>query len=264
MNFKEVNLVVKKHRLTLAAKTLQNLLDRYEGTQVADTLEKCVKPMLEHRLASLNQGEDRGEKKVGCEKKVLVASSGGVDSTASLLIAFETGLKPVAVTLKLPWGDSRPLNLEKFCEQLGIPLKTLGCTEEHLELFHDAQRRGYHPCGRCHSLLVGKLHSYATDVGADMIGFGNMLPTGTHAIRVVGESLVHVNIPALLALDKREALAITGFTGQLRYGCNFLGGLHKKHRYTRRVSLQRVFRELRAGCIDVEIAEQFVWSILSA
>jgi len=260
-----VDKLVKKHRLALATKTVHNLLETHKETRIGETLENCVIPMLEWRLASLDkeQGDTIGVE-TGCGKKVLVACSGGVDSTASLIVACKAGLNPVAITLKLPWGGNSPVNLEKLCKEFGIPLETLGYTEKHLELFEDVQQRGYHPCGRCHSLLVEELYSYAHNVGADLIGFGNMLPTGTHSIRVVGGNLVHVNIPALLALDKCEALAITGFTGRLDYGCNLLRVIHQKHRRTRWVSIQRVFRELRAGCIDAKMAEQFIWDILSA
>lgn len=120
-------------------------------------------------------GMERGE------KRVLMAMSGGVDSTAAAWLLREQGYECVGVTMEL-YG-STPENVEDArasARRLGIPHHVLPLSREFEEKvirpFVDAYERGETPnpcvdCNRC--LKFGLLFEAAGALGCDYVATGH-------------------------------------------------------------------------------------------
>lgn len=124
-------------------------------------------------------------------ERVLVAMSGGVDSTVAALLERERGAQVVAVTLKL-WADSRTDGNQACCspeavrgaravsQGLGIPHLTLDLEESFrrdvVAEFVDGYRAGEtpNPCVRCNgSLRIDAMVELAGRVGACRLATGH-------------------------------------------------------------------------------------------
>jgi tRNA-uridine 2-sulfurtransferase len=128
----------------------------------------------------------------GCER-VLVAMSGGVDSTVAALLERERGAEVVGVTLKL-WADQRTdaarsccsplavLGAREVAHSLGIPHLTLDLEETFRERVVGAFVEGYragetpNPCVLCN----GEVRIDAMIGLADRLGCGSLV-TGHYA-----------------------------------------------------------------------------------
>ena len=129
------------------------------------------------------------------KKKVLVAMSGGVDSSVTLLKILEMGYEAVGVTMKLwEYSDVGGNNLQDnnccavssinkaklVCERMGVPHYTIDFTESFrtnvVENFVDEyiQGRTPNPCVRCNSFIKWDTFiDQAKNLGADFIATGH-------------------------------------------------------------------------------------------
>jgi tRNA-specific 2-thiouridylase len=114
--------------------------------------------------------------------KVMVAMSGGVDSTMAAVLLVDQGYEAVGGTLKLADSDRCCLIFEakSTCADLGIPYHVLDAKKEFkceiIDLFISEYHKGRtpSPCIRCNSLLkFGTLLKYARDLGCDYIATGH-------------------------------------------------------------------------------------------
>ncbi len=226
---------------------VRNALKRLEKYGDKD-LDTYIKPILKSRL-----GETEKPPK---SAKTLIALSGGIDSKASALVAKEFHLTPEAVTFLV--SKSRKEPVERFCEDHEIPLNFIH-DNTYQKIWQEAEKKRFHPCGRCHSFIEEKIYEFAQHNGYKFVGFGDMLSVGSHAIYKVGE-LYRLNIPAMLSFTKEDHREITGEESQ-EFGCAFLKQLHEKYPFLTRYSIQRVMRELRSQCIDVDTAKKFIEDI---
>lgn len=127
------------------------------------------------------------------KKRVLVAMSGGVDSSVSAALLQRQGYECVGVYMRLgtaaevtglqaPDAAAFPASAAdaaKIAEQLGIKLTVLDCRDDLrqiIEYFVAEYRQGRtpNPCVRCNRLLkFGKLLQYAQSLGADFLATGH-------------------------------------------------------------------------------------------
>ena len=150
----------------------------------------------------------------GSRKKVVVAMSGGVDSSVAAALLLREGYDVVGVFMRLgsPDGVDAPAeadaescdasggkNKQGCCSvldaadarrvagMLGIPLYVLNFQEDFgrvIDYFVDEYNRGRtpNPCVRCNDWLkFGKLARYAEAVGADYVARGHYARVGTNA-----------------------------------------------------------------------------------
>ena len=195
------------------------------------------------------------QKKLEMEKdhKAIVALSGGVDSSFSLIVAKLLGFNPVAVTVD-PGSIILPSYFKKNIN--GLTSK-LNVSHEYLpvnmgEVIENSLEGRIHPCGKCSKTIEDSLLEYAEKSEIPFIIFGDFLATGSQStVRLNG--FWRLNLPAMLSATKGETRSVSGYFDVESvggYGCPLLNEVHKLHPHMRRFSIQRVLRETRAGVIE--------------
>lgn len=185
--------------------------------------------------------------------KAVVALSGGVDSSSSLIIAKQLGFNPIAVTVN-PGSIILPnyfrVGVENLTQKLGVEHRYLDV--EMKEVIGGALEGNFHPCGRCSRVIEEAVSQFTRDNGIPFLIYGDLLSTGAQSFQME-ENILRINLPALLALIKGDVKKIAGKMGVEKkggYGCPLIGEVHKKHPHMRRFSIQRVLRETRAGVLE--------------
>jgi tRNA-specific 2-thiouridylase len=113
--------------------------------------------------------------------RVVVAMSGGVDSSVAAAILREQGCDVHGVTLRMHAGsDSAAEEARRVADQLGIAHEVRDCTEvferEIIEYFvaEYLEGRTPNPCVRCNPLIkFGTLFAVADEIGADLAATGH-------------------------------------------------------------------------------------------
>jgi tRNA-specific 2-thiouridylase len=155
--------------------------------------------------------------------KVLVAMSGGVDSTMAAFLLVERGFDVIGITFKnfdlneLAPRDAKSNccsielinNARQACGMLGIPHYVIDRTEvfrrKVLDNFRDSYLRGLtpNPCVRCNSLVRWpELISLANQMGADYVATGHYARIG----RLGGENRIF----RALSAGKDQSYALWG------------------------------------------------------
>ncbi|MGQ9473070.1 MAG: tRNA 2-thiouridine(34) synthase MnmA [Candidatus Caldatribacteriaceae bacterium] len=116
------------------------------------------------------------------KRKVLVAMSGGVDSSVAALLLLEQGFEVVGATMFLGLSPSEQSIQDAIhvCELLGVPHSILDLSKDLEEVvirnfvFQYERGRTPNPCILCNrKLKFGKLLEYAQDNGFDFLATGH-------------------------------------------------------------------------------------------
>ncbi len=261
----ETDLIVRRIRIDRSTSKLKEILNSKVSEEVKFSLENYILPLLENA----DLFPDLPEKEENDSHLTTVALSGGEDSSTTLTIAKISGMNPVALTVDpgtiiLP--PQLKENIERVVSELNVPHNYLDPPESLREIWDKALKGHIHPCGRCHAELKKELYKFNIENKIPLIMFGNLLPTGTQAIKVITNDLVRVNLLAGLSLKKDQGEEILNKLGieisKFGYACPLLREVHKKHPHLRRYSIQRVLRKTRAGIMEPGQALKQIYSIL--
>ena len=252
----------KEYKLKLSLKTIHNLDLDFTGLE---NLEKAIVNKLENiysfdfesyfRENSFDESSDT---------EAVVALSGGVDSSFSLILAKKLGFNPVAVTVD-PGTIILP---NQFKKNIKLITESLDINHEYVkadysDVIEESFTGNVHPCGRCSKNTGELVKQYAKDREIPIIIFGDMLATGSQCINLQDDSLYRLNLPASLSVGKQEIKSLIRnydlmtFKG---FGCPLLYEVHRKFPYMRKFSIQRILRETRSGALEPGEALDLIWS----
>ena len=252
----------KKYKLELSKKTVGSLDLNLVGI---DNLARMIEDKLAN-IYSFNFDDylNEHEFRKSSDTEAVVALSGGVDSSFSLILAEKLGFNPVAVTVD-PGTIILP---NQFKKNIKLITESLGINHEYIEadysrVIRDSLEGSVHPCGRCSKNTGELVKEYAKDNEIPIIIFGDMLATGSQCINLQEDSLYRLNLPASLSVGKQEIKSLIRnydlqtFKG---FGCPLLYEVHMKYPHMRKFSIQRILRETRSGALEPGEALDLIWS----
>lgn len=252
----------KEYKLKLSKKTVHNLDLNLVGLS---NLEKTIENKLEN-IYSFNFDNYFNEHEFEESPKIeaVVALSGGVDSSFSLILAKRLGFNPIAVTVDpgtiiLP--NQFKQNIKALTEPLGIEHEYIPA--DYSDIIEESLTGNVHPCGRCSKNTGELVKKYAKDKEIPIIIFGDMLATGSQCINLQEDSLYRLNLPASLSVGKQEIKSLIRnynlkeFKG---FGCPLLYEVHRKFPHMKKFSIQRILRETRSGALEPGEALDLIWS----
>ena len=220
----------KEYKLKLSKKTVRNIDLDLVGFE---NLEKTIDNKL-NKIYSFNFetyfNENQFEESENIE--AVVALSGGVDSSFSLILAKKLGFNPIAITI-----DPGTIILPKqFKNNIKLITESLNIKHEYIEtdyseVINESFTGKLHPCGRCSKKTSELEKRYAKTNKIPLIIFGDMLATGSQCINLQEDSLYRLNLPASLSVGKQEIKSLIKnydlktFKG---FGCPLLYEVHRK------------------------------------
>ena len=252
----------KDYKLKLSKKTVHNLNSDLIGLK---NLEKTIDAKIDN-IYSFNFDNyfNENEFDESSDTEAVVALSGGVDSSFSLILAKKLGFNPIAVTV-----DPGTIILPKqFKDNIRTVTENLKIEHEYIEtdyseIVTESFTGKLHPCGRCSKNTGELVKQYAKDKEIPIIIFGDMLATGSQCINLQDDSLYRLNLPASLSVGKQEIKSLIRnydlkeFKG---FGCPLLYEVHRKFPYQKKFSIQRILRETRSGALEPGEALDLIWS----
>lgn len=268
------DMIIRIYRMELAMKQLENLVQSMEHhtVQPLKNMQDLLRIRIDNlggfnflkicgsELAKLQRKgnlvdsaleENNGKPLV--DHQALVALSGGVDSSFSLIIAKLMGFNPIAVTID-PGNIILPNyfknNVESLSKALNVPHKYIDV--DMSRVVEDSLKGRIHPCGRCSKTIESALLNYAKKSGIPFLIFGDFLATGYQST-VHLESFWRINLPAMFSATKDETKSVASYfdiKSRGGYGCPLIKEVHKLHPHMRRFSIQRILRETRAGVLE--------------
>lgn len=194
----------------------------------------------------------------------IVALSGGVDSSFSVLLTRSLGFNTYAMTVDpgtiiLPKQFRR--NIDKLSAKINVPHEYLKIDMKNI--IDEALNGKIHPCGRCSNAIEEKILTKANSISIPLIIFGDLLSTGSQAITQKQE-ITRINLPALYRMEKQEIKNIIQKydVNKIKgYGCPLLVEVHKNYPQYKNFSIQRVLRETRAGILEPGQALELIKTI---
>ena len=252
----------KEYKLRLSKKTVSNInMDSIGLRNLKKTIENKLDNIYSFNFDTYFKQHSFEESD---KNEAVVALSGGVDSSFSLILAKKLGLNPIAVTV-----DPGTIILPKqFKENIKLLTESLEIHHEYIEadyseVIQESFTGKVHPCGRCSNNTGELVKQYAKDKEIPIIVFGDMLATGSQCINLQEDSLYRLNLPASLSVGKQEIKSLirnydlNEFKG---FGCPLLYEVHKKFPYMKKFSIQRILRETRSGALEPGEALDLIWS----
>ncbi|MBQ2635122.1 MAG: 7-cyano-7-deazaguanine synthase [Methanobrevibacter sp.] len=252
----------KEYKLKLSKKTVSNVdLDSVGLKNLKIAIDNKLENIYSFNFDNFFRQNSFEESK---NTEAVVALSGGVDSSFSLILAKKLGFNPIAVTV-----DPGTIILPKqFKENIKLLTESLDIAHEYIEvdysdIISESFTGNVHPCGRCSKNTSEVVKEYAKSREIPIIVFGDMLATGSQCINLHDDSLYRLNLPASLSVGKQEIKSLIRnydlktFKG---FGCPLLYEVHKKFPYMKKFSIQRILRETRSGALEPGEALDLIWS----
>ena len=254
--------LVKKYKLELSKRTVDEFSLKLTGME---NLKAIINAKLNHIYNfDYNSYFKENTLKESETPEAVVALSGGVDSSFSLILAKYLGFNPVAITIDpgtiiLP--NQYKKNIKKLTDELNVEHEYI--QGDYSEIIKESLNGTYHPCGRCSKNTEKLINRYALNNNIPIVIFGDMLSTGTQCITSQENGIYRLNLPASLSVGKQENKSLSkkfnlqSFSG---FGCPLLYEVHKKYPYLKKYSIQRILRETRSSALEVGEALDLIWS----
>ncbi|MGN1363357.1 MAG: ATPase [Methanobrevibacter sp.] len=268
--------IQKEYRLKLSYKKLNSILNNKDTNYFAYTPLKNLRNTIKYKIDNIysfnlknyleeNYKETFNDNTI--EHKAVIALSGGVDSSFSLVFAKYLGFNPIAITIDpgtIVLPKQFKYNIDNLCKVLNAEHEYIPI--DYTNLIEESFTGRFHPCGRCSGTIEKRIFQYSIENNIPLVIFGDMLSTGNQCItdNYYNNKLVQrLNLPASLSCGKldgkviMEDYPIKSIKG---FGCPLLYEVHKKFPYMKKYSIQRILRETRAGALEVGEALDLIWS----
>ncbi|ENN95772.1 Queuosine synthesis-like protein [Methanocaldococcus villosus KIN24-T80] len=234
---------------------INNHIEILEKLDIDESLKKCLKEMLINRLVNKEFYKINFNEK----ENAILAYSGGVDSSVSLIIAKHLfNVKPI--TCYSPYIIKDKDVILKRAKKLGFNVEFINVDLE--DVYKGTVEGRFHPCGRCHKIIEEVIVEKAIEEGIEYIIFGDLLAFGH--LSFYKDRVYRLNLPSFFALTKneeREILKKYGIEIKDKYGCPMLNEFHKIRGC--KFTIQRILREVRARVIDYKEGARIIEEILN-
>ncbi len=260
------DILLKEYKMKL---TLEKLEETLKTVNLKDPLPlKNLYHLLNQRIENINDFDTvlkDWNVKESENNRAVVALSGGVDSSFSLIITKLMGFNPIAVTVN-PGNIILPRYFQKNVEALSAKLdvKHVYVNVEMEDVVKGSLEGRFHPCGRCSKVIEDAVLDYTKENKMEFLIYGDLLSTGNQSI-VVGDDLIKINLPAMLSVTKGEIKNVASKYDIFKkgnYGCPLIDEVHKKYPHMKKFSIQRVLRETRAGILEPGEALDMIMKII--
>ena len=257
--------ILKKYKLELSKNYLNNFINK---TKLDNIPLNNLKDLLNNKLENIYTFNfkdyiNNNEFKEIKNSKVLVALSGGADSSFSLILAKFLGFNPIAISID-PGSIILPkhfkTNIDNLVNELNVPHTYLPINYD--DIIEESLNGKSHPCGKCSKTIESAVNSYAKENGIPLVIYGDLISTGSQSIKVDND-LVRLNLPAILLTQKHEIKSLIEDYNIEKidgFGCPLLYEVHKKYPHMKKFSIQRILRETRSSALESGEALDLIWS----
>ncbi|MDO5851996.1 MAG: 7-cyano-7-deazaguanine synthase [Methanobacteriaceae archaeon] len=267
------DIILQEYKLKLSLEHMNNLIKTNNLPRICEKSLNELKTILNKRYTEIYQKEvlldDFIQKNINKEPyndkhDTILALSGGVDSSFSLILAKSIGLNIKAVTIN-PGTIILPKQFHKNIDNLTT---MLNIDHKYVKIdMQDTIKKSLsgkiHPCGQCSKNIHQEIDNITKKYQIPIQIYGDLLSTTTHSI-TTNNNITKINMPSLLYMQKHEIKnIITKFKVKKikEYGCPLLHEVHKKHPHMKDYSIQRVLRETRAGNLESGEAANLIKTI---
>ena len=265
------DIILKEYQLELSLKHTRKMIDqKLIPTEYEKAFENMYQLLEKKHQAPYNSNiianyiKENIDRKAYSDAHVIIALSGGVDSSFSTLLAKALGFNVKAVTVNpgtiiLPKQFQH--NIENLCRKISIEHEYIPTDMENL--IQDALNGRIHPCGRCSKHIEEVVQEYIKENESNVMIYGDLLSTGSQSI-VKNEDNIRINLPALYRMEKTEIKNVIQDYDVKKikgYGCPLVVQVHHKYPHYKTFSIQRVLRETRAGILEPGEALELIRTI---
>lgn len=265
------DLILKEYQLELSIKHITDIIKEKQIPEEYIPLFEKIKELLTIKHDKIYDNkiietyvEENINKTTQENTKAIIALSGGVDSSFSLLLAKSIGLDTTAMTIDpgtiiLPKQFRQ--NIDNLTSKINVPHKYI--KTDLTETIKESLKGKIHPCGRCSKTIHNAINKEARKENIKLIIFGDLLSTGSQSI-TIKEDEIRINLPALFRMEKTEIKNIVTKYEVKKikgYGCPLLVQVHKNYPQYKAFSIQRILRETRAGILEPGEALELIKTI---